>query len=236
MNAPRASVLKKNRTKNSNRPGDNDERQQSPAFRFLDMPPEIRNATHMTYLNNAKDIASGNDIRLKLREKIKILPRPNPSRRALFYHAPLTPAPYAVEEERLRISIQRRSSLVLEGGEGDKISDAAKDTLRDYVAAHKVAFKHHCKHDAHRAENVVAINERGKLCEDLPFLALSRRQILAEMWGRCFSTASTDPPGQFAEKVEEKTQKALSELSYKANVKNFDYLPLLREFSRCCIV
>ncbi|KAH3998581.1 hypothetical protein HBI56_155990 [Parastagonospora nodorum] len=183
MNASRASVLKKNGTKNSNKPVDNDERQQPPAFRFLDMPPEIRNAIYMIYLNDAKDIASGNDIRLKRHEKVKTLPRSNPGRGALFYHALPTPTPYAIEEERLRIIIQRRSSFVLEEGGGDEISDAAKDALRDYVAAHKVTLKHYYKHDAHRAENIVSIHERDKLCKDLTFLTLTYRSILAEMWG-----------------------------------------------------
>lgn len=127
-----------------------------------------------------------------------------------------------VKEDRLRTSIQRRSSLVLEESEEEDISDTAKNALGDYVATHTVALKHYCRHDAHGAENVVIINKRGNLCEDLPFLALTCRQILAEMWSWCFTAVSLDPQSQPSKDVEEQKQKALSGLRYEANVKNFD--------------
>lgn len=90
---------RKNRSKNNDKPVDDDERQQPLAFCFLDLPAKIRNAVYMIYLEGAKDIETGNDIRRKRREKIRLLPPSLPP-----------PTPYAREEERLRTNLQRRLS------------------------------------------------------------------------------------------------------------------------------
>jgi hypothetical protein len=64
------------------------------------------------------------------------------------------------------------------------LSKRVLDNCRD---AYRVDLKHFCEHDKHHEANVVRINERGKLCENLPFLALTCRQIFGEMWLWYFS-------------------------------------------------
>lgn len=71
--------------------------------------------------------------------------------------------------------------------------NTVEETLRDFVAAYKNFRTQYCKHDVHRVEIVVNINDRGNLCGDLPFLALTCRQVLTEMRGWCFSRVSTFP-------------------------------------------
>lgn len=60
---------------------------------------------------------------------------------------------------------------------------------------------------------VVRINERGQLCERLPPLAHTCRQILGEMWGLCFSPPIGTTPNH---------------PMFTAKVKNFDFFPLFR--------
>jgi hypothetical protein len=66
------------------------------------------------------------------------------------------------------------------------------------------------------------------LCEDLPFLALTCRQILGEMWGKCFSTPPAMTTESTKKTVEEKRDQSTNHIGHVVKVKNFDFLPLFR--------
>lgn len=79
-------------------------------------------------------------------------------------------------------------------------------------------FKHYCEHDKHHEAIVVRINERGNLCKDLPFLALTCRQILGEMWLWYFSAT----PSNGKKATEQAVREGLLRIEYRAKIKNLD--------------
>jgi hypothetical protein len=65
-------------------------------------------------------------------------------------------------------------------------ADPRAHTLRGPFKQYKYQYNarvDRCYHEEHHDTDIVRINERGSLCDDLPSLALSCRKVLREMWG-----------------------------------------------------
>lgn len=115
--------------------------------------------------------------------------------------------PYQEVERKLRHAMEEELSE-LRSDNKSRHSQLAIKACEDYGAAWRVDMKHYCKHGDHRKQNIVRINERGNLCEDLPFLALTCRQVLGEIWIWYFS----DPDDEDSSTNEEtETSEELSE-------------------------
>lgn len=95
----------------------------------------------------------------------------------------------------------------------------AHQAYMDYRAAYKIGMGKICNHYlSHGDPERVKITERGNACEDIPFLALTCRLILGEMWNL--------QPARKETKHEDKD--FAQRRRYQATVTNFDFFPLYR--------
>jgi hypothetical protein len=119
-----------------------------------------------------------------------------------------------------------------------KLDGHVRQPYNDYIATYQVKTEDPCEHE-HSAIGVVHINERGNLCEDLPFLAMTCRQIFAEMWMWCFLTpplmennTTKKTPAKMTkeekQKMMEERERMTKTIRYTAKVKNFDFFPVFR--------
>jgi hypothetical protein len=176
----------------------------------------LRNRVYVFYIEDADDEDNGSDMR-DARSRIEL---PTPYRVGYFQTVPRDrrcQTRFEVEESRLRDLIAENSAL-LERGE---LSEITQKAYRDYEAAYKIIFDEYCGH-RHQFQGIVLITARGNVCEDLPFLALTCRMILGEMWIMCFSTATRST------KAGSTHERGLAAIKYEARVLNFDYFPLFR--------
>ncbi|CAO2647285.1 Nn.00g082070.m01.CDS01 [Neocucurbitaria sp. VM-36] len=179
---------------------------------FLDLPPELRNMVYARYLEAAKDKAKGNDARSR-REKLQDPIHSSFSRGLCstsdqsMLHDGYRPRSYGNRKRWFRHRLQKAVWKTLERAEQqDGVSDEdGGESFDEYEAQQLHATKCVSSTDD-RKSNDVRINARGSLDEDMPFLSLTSRQLLREIWGLYF----------------------LGRPRYTMAVANFDYFPHFR--------
>jgi hypothetical protein len=151
-----------------------------PAFRFLDLPAKLRNMVYMHCLEDTKDMENGNDTHLN---RCDLKARDVAAHeRAVKWLGSGTTSAYRLYEIDLHKNLSQGNTAYEKYQPAD-LPDSVRDSCEAYMATYQVEVNNGCEHEKHNAISTVRIKERGNLCEDLPFLALTCRQILDEMWG-----------------------------------------------------
>jgi hypothetical protein len=189
--------------------------------RFFDLPAELRNMAYLYCLDDTKDENNMNDTRLNRHDLAESAPwgGPNTSRICAHLWRPRSTHEYFewnLCEEVKRTDAHRQNLKV-------DVNDHVRQAYEDYIASYQVNIKEPCEHDVHSDNAFVLITERGDVCENLPCLALTCRQILGEMWTWIFSTS----PATITKKTKYEMIKLIR---YTAKVKDFDFFPAFRFF------
>jgi hypothetical protein len=188
--------------------------QQHEYFRFFDLPGELRNRIYDLY------VAGDKKVRRRWERTRNECPRRGSimhgwgCRKCFKTYYSYTPE-HKERQKQLRYLTHDLSGLHLERFSG--LPEGAYLAHFDYLDQHTMDVAR-CFHDDHnnpykRNDDVVMINERGCLCDDLPFLALAARQMLIEMWDLFFPSTIEQP------------------LRFKAKIRNTNFFPFFRSLA-----
>ncbi|KAH7396338.1 hypothetical protein BKA66DRAFT_438283 [Pyrenochaeta sp. MPI-SDFR-AT-0127] len=172
-------------------------------FPFLDLPAEVRNMVCKYYMIEFEKTGWGSEDDIQRRagtDSGASVPK-----RKLCHTAKLTR-----RHERIRELIDEISERIL--GETVDLTHGARKAFQQYSSEHAVRLWR-CPHEDHQEPGKVKINQLGNICEDLPPLALTCRQMLGETWG-LFHAPTTDGSRYF-----------------EVDILDKDILPLLRLIS-----
>jgi hypothetical protein len=139
---------------------------------------------YLYYLEDTKSMGSRNDMRLNRLLFVAKDPLPPSVATTRFGsvgpHTKFQLYEKSVEDSLWKIKAYKKyeRSLPYLGRPG--IPDTVQNAFEDYQDTYITKIPCHCKHN-HCAPAAVRISRRGNLCEDMPFLALTCRQILGEM-------------------------------------------------------
>lgn len=160
---------------------------------FLGLPGEVRNLVYDHCVADAKSLHTG----------------------------PTLLTPESIECKSTNGMATRRSIYIQsdeEYLEAHGLSTRARTAFKSYQTAHAMEMTQNDDDDKQQTPDLVRINKRGNLCENLPALALTCHQILGELWGLYFLGSRDDTDADH--------------IRYTARVKNFEFFPLLRFFQR----
>jgi hypothetical protein len=154
---------------------------------FLDLPPELRNVIYEFYRGEDQLVQGGLGRSLNNWVYYNGLP--------MISTAPQTydrrPQPYTDIQEKRRRSDRRLvdkvpQSKLDQAAAAYDLSPNAHEAFLEYKNQHDLRLPR-CFHEEHSVPFTI-INQRGNLCGDLPFIALTCREVLGEVWG--YSQAS----------------------------------------------
>jgi hypothetical protein len=186
---------------------------------------------YLYYLEDTKSMGSRNDMRLN--RLLFVAKDPLPPSVATTRFGSVGPhTKFQLYEKSVQDSLWKTKaykkyerSLPYLGRPG--IPHTVQKAFEDYQDTCMTKIPCHCKHN-HCAPAAVRINRRGNLCEDMPFLALTCRQILGEMWAWCFSTTPAMATKNTVKRTKEEIEHMTKRIRYTAIVLNFKFAPLYR--------
>jgi hypothetical protein len=186
---------------------------------------------YLYYLEDTKSMGSRNDMRLNRLLFVAKDPLPPSVATTRFGsvgpHTKFQLYEKSVQDSLWKIKAYKKyeRSLPYLGCPG--IPYTVQNAFEDYQDTYMTEIPCHCKHN-HCAPAAVRISRRGNLGEGMPFLALTCRQILGEMWAWCFSTTPAMATKNTAKRTKEGIEHMTKSIRYTAIVLNFKFAPLYR--------